>query len=91
MISDRLQLGRADRLNHHVREHVVLEELVLVDIEDAGFRQVLKEGVLVFEHLELGLRAEFLVDHLHNIVVVLKPETLQEGTELDQFLHWMES
>lgn len=90
MISDRLQLGCADRLNRHVRVNVVLEELVLIDIEDAGFRQVLKEGVLIFEHLELGLRAEFLVDHLHHIVVVLIPEMLQEGAELDQLLHRME-
>ena len=90
MINYRIQLSCADRLNHHVRVHIVLEKLVLIDIEDAGFWQVLKEGVLIFEHLELGLRAEFLVDHLHHIVVVLIPEILQEGAELDQLLHRME-
>jgi len=90
MISDRLQLGSADRLNHHVRVHEVLEEFVLIDIEDAGFRQFAKEEVSVFEHLKLGLRAEFFVYHLHHIVVVLVPETLQEGAELDQLLQRIE-
>jgi len=55
-----------------------LEKWLFIDIENAGFRKVFKERISFIEFLEFLPRSKFLVDKLHNIIVIFVPYALQE-------------